>query len=539
MATAAVAADSAAAGAAAAHRRPPYNPVRLRRTQLLRTHHSLLLSLCFFVCTAALRLPAAMRSLPQYPFGRPSHWTRRSTATKFWAADLSCGAGTISSPVLLEHPKNVSECAMMSEAAVTELAKDAPPWLLLSVIGIATRELASRKVQNEFLPVLLTSDEAQPKARRLAQNMRQNLDDRIQRMLRPAGYGNAERLISRFVSAEVDDLKGTIRGLDDLVTHEVTQAVLEVAEAEIAERFQSTVGALVQLNKTAAERDLDDIMRRADMDGNQELTLDELYELLSGQPFESLDPQGVLAPLAREVVVLKSPQVAKSRWERWGSLLFAPPIREVSRAAEVMRRTAKAIEGQLDEAGGRALQDVAREATLAFQEALEATERQEKLIRAEAMLSQRWLSDVTSEVTRQMGIVDLDGYSKGSRAEAMMARAEKAAAMEEAQALAGQEVSFFGRASGQAGRQVGGQAGRQAGGRAGGKAGGPAGGQQPAAAPSSDALQHRWRKPWRWLRRPRRHHHHDEDGSSAEAAAAAAARDADPTGYIWSKGRGR
>lgn len=462
-------AAAAAVVVAASPRPPSHDVIRLRSTgfrstRLLRMRHSLLLSLLFLVCTAALRLP-------QHPFGRPSHWTRRPTATNFWGLDLSCGAGSISSPVLLEHPKNVSECAMWSEAAVTAYAKDAPPWLLLSVIGIATRELASRKVQDEFLPVLLTSDEAQPKARRLAKNMRQNLDDRIQRMLRPAGYGNAERLISRFVSAEVDDLKGTIRGLDDLVTHEVTQAVLEVAEAEIAERFQSTVGAIVQLNQTAAERDLDDIMRRADVDGNQELTLDELYELLSGQPFEALDSQGLLAPLAREVVVLKSPEVANTRWERWGSFLLASPIREVSRAAEVMRRTQKAIEGQLDRAGGRALQDVAREATLAFNEALEATERQERLLRAEAQLSQRWLSDVTSEVTRQMGIVD--GYARDSRTEAMIARAEKAAAMEEAQAR--------------------GQAGGE------GAAAAAAGGGEAGEA-ASEPMRHRWRKPWRWLR---------------------------------------
>jgi hypothetical protein len=140
---------------------------------------------------------------------------------------------------------------------------------------------------------------------------------------------------------------------------------------------------------------------------------------------------------------------------------------------------------------------------------LEATERQEKLIRAEAQLSQRWLSDVTSEVTRQMGIVDLAGYSKGSRTEAMIARAEKAAAMEEAQALS--QVPFFGQAAAEKAA-----AGKAAAGKASGQQQAAGSGEQAQPAP---AAQHRMRKAWRWLRGRR----HPDDGSSAEAAAAAAA----------------
>ena len=305
--------------------------------RVLPTRYSLLLSLLFVGLVMPLRLP-------QNLFGQPSHLTRRPSATSFWGLDVSCGAGSISSPVLMEHPKNVSECAMWSEKAVTTFAKGAPPWLLLSAIGIATRELASRRVQDGILPELLISDEAQPKARRLAKEMRQNLDDRIQRMLQPAGYGNAERLVTRFVTAEVDELKGTINSLDDVVRHEVTQAVLEVAEAEIAERIQSTVGAIVQLNKTAAEQDLDEIMRRADLDGDRRVTLDELYELIAGQPIKTIDPQGALELLARDIVVLRSPETATSKWERWGSLLIAPPIRQVSRMSAIVRRTARNME---------------------------------------------------------------------------------------------------------------------------------------------------------------------------------------------------
>ena len=135
------------------------------------------------------------------------------------------GAGTLSSPVLAEHPKNVSECAMYFERTVGSLAMGAPQWLLVSLIGIATRELASRRFQDNVLPTLVTGTEAQPKARRVAQQMRRNLDDRIQRMLQPAGYGSAERLVSRFVDAEIDELQGTITSLDDVVSNEVTQAV--------------------------------------------------------------------------------------------------------------------------------------------------------------------------------------------------------------------------------------------------------------------------------------------------------------------------
>ena len=103
-----------------------------------------------------------------------------------------------------------------------------PPWLLLSAVGVATRELVSRQVQEGLVPALVTSSEAQPQAQRLSKTLRKNLDDRVQRVLQPAGYGSAERVLTRFVDAELNELQTTIRSLDDVVSHEITKAVMEV-----------------------------------------------------------------------------------------------------------------------------------------------------------------------------------------------------------------------------------------------------------------------------------------------------------------------
>lgn len=337
-------------------------------------------------------------------FGAPSHLTRRPSATTFWALDVSGGAGQLSSPVLSEHPKNVSECAMMAERTFSVLASEAPPWLLLSAIGIATRELASRQVQDGIVPALITSGDARPKARALSQTLRRNFDDRcesslehaglehsdtrartptallahacnsnhlphqslthralalfpprrVQRVLQPAGYGSAERVINRFVDAEVRDLQQTITSIDDVVEHEITRAVLEVAEAEVAERIQEAIGTVTGLNETAAERDLADIMRRADADGNEAITFDELYELMMGTP---IDP--VVAPLAREWVVLKSPRVAESRWEEWGSKALAPAIKRASQLSAISRKLWEKGVAQVNERAGEIEREIA------------------------------------------------------------------------------------------------------------------------------------------------------------------------------------
>ena len=243
-------------------------------------------------------------------FGGPDHATRRTTSIKFWALDISGGAGSISSPVLLEHPKNVSECALFFERVFASVADQSPRWLLLSVIGAATRELASREVQQGLLPALVTSREGQPKADLIAKKLRNNFDNRIQRVLAPGGYGNAERIVRRFVDAEFADLENTIRSIDDVVTNEITQAFMEVVEVEVTDRIQTSISEAVQLNTSSAERDLAEILRRADTDGNEVITFDELYELVSGAP---LDP--LLVPLAREVPVLRTARTATDRWD--------------------------------------------------------------------------------------------------------------------------------------------------------------------------------------------------------------------------------
>ena len=227
-------------------------------------------------------------------FGAPAHQTRRATSVSFWALDISGGAGAISSPVLTEHPKNASECAMLCERIGSRVAEECPPWLLLSALGVITRELTSRQVQDGIVPALVKGRESGTKANFLAKQLRQNFDDRIQRVLAPGGYGNAERIVRRFVDAELTELDKTIKTIDDVVSHEITQAVMEVVEVEVAERIQTTISDAVQLNQSAAAKDLYDIFQKADADGNDIITLDELFELVAGKP---MDP--FFAPIAR------------------------------------------------------------------------------------------------------------------------------------------------------------------------------------------------------------------------------------------------
>jgi len=218
-----------------------------------------------------------------------------------------------------------------------------------------TRELASRQVQEGIVPALVSDSEAQPKADFLAKKLRRNFDDRIQRMLAPGGYGSAEKLVARFVDAELRELESTIRGIDDVVSNEITQAIMEVVEVETVGRIQSLVSEAVQLNQSSAQLDLVDIMKRADADGNEIITFDELYELISGAPIDPL-----LAPLAKGWPVLKSERAATSRWDVWGSLLIAPQVKSLARATALVRRLYDRGEKQsmfmLDEAAKQATQ---------------------------------------------------------------------------------------------------------------------------------------------------------------------------------------
>ena len=289
-----------------------------------------------------LILPALVVAL--HLFGQPSHWTRRPSATKFWAVDTSCGAGSISSPVLSEHPKNVSEVALLSERVFGAIANNAPPWLLVSMFSIASREMVTRQVQDNIVPALISSEDAQPKALEISQRFRRNFDLKVKRLLRPAGYKNTETVVRRILDAEMDDMK-QVKSFDDL---ELTRAMLDLAEEEVSGRIQDVIGSMAGLNQTTAERDLYEIIRRADSDGNEVITFDELYELMLGQ---KIDPQ--LEPFAREWAVLKTPRTAGSKWERWGSLLLAPQLKRISQLSSISRRVWDRTVTQNIEAVGR------------------------------------------------------------------------------------------------------------------------------------------------------------------------------------------
>jgi len=278
-------------------------------------------------------------------FGGPSHRTRRASATKFWGLDMSGGVGSLSSPVLAEHPKNASEAAMFYERLGSRLASRLPPWLLLSTVSVVTREIATRQVQQGIVPALVADAEAKPKADFLARKLRSNFDKRIQRMLAPGGYGNAQRLVKRFVDAELDELESTIRSIDDVIEHEITKAIMEVVEVETIGRIQGAISDAVKLNQSSAALDLEEILAWADADGNERITFDELYELISGGP---IDP--CLAPLAREVTVLTSTRASSNRWDRWRSLLIAPQVKNVARASALLRRLYERGERQMPKA---------------------------------------------------------------------------------------------------------------------------------------------------------------------------------------------
>jgi len=222
---------------------------------------------------------------------------------------------------------------MFYERLGSGLVSQLPPWLLLSTVGVVTREIASRQVQQGVVPALVSTDEAQAKSTFLAKKLRSNFDDRIQRVLAPGGYGNAERLVRRFVDAELDELESTIRNIDDVISHEITQAMIEVVEVETVGRVQSAISEAVQLNQSSAALDLEEILQRADIDGNDMITFDELYELISGAPIDPL-----LAPIARSWPVLKSERAATSRWDLWGSLLIAPQVKNAAKAGALLRR---------------------------------------------------------------------------------------------------------------------------------------------------------------------------------------------------------
>jgi hypothetical protein len=130
-----------------------------------------------------------------------------------------------------------------------------------------------------------------------------------------------------------------------VIEHEITKAIMEVVEVETIGRIQGAISDAVKLNQSSAALDLEEILAWADADGNERVTFDELYELISGGP---IDP--CLAPLAREVTVLTSTRAASNRWDRWRSLLIAPQVKNVARASALLRRLYERGERQMPKA---------------------------------------------------------------------------------------------------------------------------------------------------------------------------------------------
>lgn len=245
---------------------------------------------------------------------------RRPSSVKFWRCDLSCGAGSISSPVLAEHQKNASELAVVGTDAFSWLCSVVPKYLLLSGIGIITRELASREI-SDAVQSSLESSEAKPRAAALSRSLRSGLDQRVTRVLAGGGFGDRKALLERAVNYEVATLQTEVQSIEDVVNNQVTRALVEVVELEVADRVEKSVSdavSLTGLESDEARRELAQLMTAGDKDGNRMLTADEVFELYAGEP---LDEQW--AALVREWVVLKAPQVASTRWERWASLATA------------------------------------------------------------------------------------------------------------------------------------------------------------------------------------------------------------------------
>ncbi|KAL3903551.1 MAG: hypothetical protein SGPRY_011628, partial [Prymnesium sp.] len=88
----------------------------------------------------------------------PAHQHSRISAVRFWALDLSAGAGSISSPVLDEHYKNASEVIVLGERYGSSLASVMPRWLLLSIMGICSREITIREVRDRVSAPRPSSD---------------------------------------------------------------------------------------------------------------------------------------------------------------------------------------------------------------------------------------------------------------------------------------------------------------------------------------------------------------------------------------------
>ena len=300
----------------------------------------LVLSIACLSCVHALSrgsLDISSRNvaLPKWWLG-PAHLYTRESAITFWAGDFSAGAGSISSPVRAEHLKNASEIVLIGEDLGSRLAGTMPRWLLLSILGVVTRELTSRDVREKLVPQLYESSQAQEKARGVSALLRRNLDQRVTRVLETytRGGGKLSGAISRLVEEEVAEVQRSLTSYDDVIENEIVAALQEVLELELSERFELGVSAAVQLNVSDSVDEISSLLRVADKNADGELSFDEVYDLVAGEP---INP--VFNELAQRWIVLKSPELTQNRWERWSSLVLAPWIGRLSRAAQLFRAT--------------------------------------------------------------------------------------------------------------------------------------------------------------------------------------------------------
>ncbi len=162
---------------------------------------------------------------------------RRPSSVRFWRLDLSCGAGSISTPVLAEHQKNASEIAVLGEGAFSMLCSCLPKYILLSGLAIITRELTSRETTAVVLRSL-ESTEAKPRAEALSKSLRSSLDTRISRVLAGGGFGDTRGLWERVVAMEMAEVglsvsnDGTvlsnITSFEDLVNNPVARTLVRL-----------------------------------------------------------------------------------------------------------------------------------------------------------------------------------------------------------------------------------------------------------------------------------------------------------------------
>ena len=267
----------------------------------------LLLLLSLLGPAAATRQPTAAKR-PVYPV--------RSSSVTFWAGDLSCGAGALSSPVREEHPRDAAEIAVYAEGKFARMCTWFPRWLLLSALGIISRELASRQVREYLVPSTLTAI-AQPKAKALSVALRKNLDSRVTKVLSGGNFRELSSLsgiVDRVVQAELEELEGTITSVEDLLRNEMTRSIVEVVEAEVGERVVETLETVVQLNETESSGELKALLRAAGKGQDGTVTLDDIYTLVAGEGALRIPEVSLLM---QRVPVLKGGHTQQTKLERW------------------------------------------------------------------------------------------------------------------------------------------------------------------------------------------------------------------------------